>query len=121
MSTTHEIFIEPSALLVDLPDEHVVLCHEVIGQSGLRVHRSASVEAACEKIPRALPHLVIAGGGLSAASIAMLEDRAIAVGAVFVVLASGRDYESLLADLRGGVATARERFSRRRTGALRHS
>src|SRR5579863_9087694 len=99
MSTTHEIFIEPCAIVVGLPDEHVVLCHEVIGQAGLRVHKSKSLEAACEKILRALPHIVVASAALPTEQLVMIEDRTIAVGAVFVLLSDERDYEQVVSEL----------------------
>ena len=37
MAVTHQIYIEPHALVIGLPDEHVALCHEVMGDAGLRV------------------------------------------------------------------------------------
>lgn len=37
MAITHQLYIEPHALVVGLPDEHVALCHEVMGDAGLRV------------------------------------------------------------------------------------
>lgn len=116
MAITHQITIEPHALVVGLPDEHVALCHEVMGDAGLRVdvlRTGLGLAAACEKIPRALPQMVVASAGLGSEALAALEDRAIAVGAVFLLLGERPDYEAMGRQLETGVALARERFGRR--------
>ncbi len=114
MATTHQIIIEPHALVVGLPDEHVALCHEVMGEAGLRVDvMRTGLVAACERIPRALPQMVVASVALGPDALDMLEDRAIAVGAVFLLLGERPDYEAMGRQLETGVALARERFGRR--------
>lgn len=116
MATTHQIYIEPHALVVGLPDEHVALCHEVMGDAGLRVdvmRTGLGLAAACEKIPKALPQMVVASAALGPEALAALEDRAIAVGAVFLLLGERPDYEAMGRQLETGVALARERFGRR--------
>jgi hypothetical protein len=116
MATTHQIYIEPHALLVGLPDEHVALCHEVIGNAGLRVdviRTSLGLSEAYEMIPKALPQIVVASAALGPEALAHLEDRAIAVGAVFLLLGERPDYEAMGRQLETGVLLARERFGRR--------
>ncbi len=114
MTTTHQIRIEPHALVVGLPDEHVALCHEVMGDAGLRVDvMRTGLVAACERIPRALPQMVVASAALGPDALDLLEDRAIAVGAVFLLLGERPDYEAMERQLETGVALARERFGRR--------
>ena len=116
MAVTHQIYIEPHALVIGLPDEHVALCHEVMGDAGLRVdvlRTGLGLAAACEKIPKALPQLVVASASLGAAALDAIEDRAIAVGAVYLLLGDRPDYESMGRQLETGVALARERFGRR--------
>ena len=116
MATTHQIYIEPHALVVGLPDEHVALCHEVMGDAGLRVdvmRSGLAFAAACEKIPRALPQMVVVSASLGPEALAALEDRCIATGAVFLLLGERPDYESMGRQLETGVALARERFGRR--------
>lgn len=114
MTTTHQIYIEPHALVVGLPDEHVALCHEVMGDAGLRVDVMRSgVAAACERIPRALPQMVVASAALGPDALSAIEDRAVAVGAVFLLLGERPDYEAIGRQLETGVVLARERFGRR--------
>jgi hypothetical protein len=116
MPTTHQIYIEPHAMVVGLPDEHVALCHEVMGDAGLRVdvmRLSLGLPAMCEKIPQGLPQMVVASARLGPEALSALEDRAIAVGAVFLLLGERPDYEAMARQLEGGIALARERFGRR--------
>jgi hypothetical protein len=116
MAVTHQIYIEPHALVIGLPDEHVTLCHEVMGDAGLRVdvlRTGLGLVAACDKIPKALPQMVVASASLGSDALSALEDRAIAVGAVFLLLGDRPDYESMGRQLETGVALARERFGRR--------
>jgi hypothetical protein len=116
MAVTHQIYIEPHALVIGLPDEHVALCHEVMGDAGLRVdvmRTGLGLAAACEKIPKALPQMVVASASLGPQALSALEDRAIAVGAVFLLLGDRPDYEAMGRQLETGVMLARERFGRR--------
>jgi hypothetical protein len=116
MPVTHQIYIEPHALVIGLPDEHVTLCHEVMGDAGLRVdvlRTGLALGAACEQIPKALPQMVVAAASLGPEAVAALEDRAIAVGAVFLLLGDRPDYEAMGRQLESGVTLARERFGRR--------
>jgi hypothetical protein len=115
---THQVYIEPHALVIGLPDEHLALCHEVMGDAGLRVDvmrtgLGLALAAACEKIPKALPQMVVASASLGPDALSALEDRAIAVGAVFLLLGERPDYESMGRQLETGVSLARERFGRR--------
>lgn len=118
MAVTHQIYIEPHALVIGLPDEHVALCHEVMGDAGLRVDVLRSglgigIAAACDKIPKSLPQMVVAAASLGPDALASIEDRAIAVGAVFLLLGDRPDYEAMSRQLETGVTLARERFGRR--------
>jgi hypothetical protein len=116
MAITHQVYIEPHALVIGLPDEHIALCHEVMGDAGLRVdvlRTALGLGAACEKIPKTLPQMVVASASLGADAVSALEDRAIAVGAVFLLLGDRPDYESMGRQLETGVTLARERFGRR--------
>ena len=112
MSITHQVVVEPSAIAVALPDEHVVLCHEVFGQAGMRVHRTEHVTTACENIAKLLPQVVITSTALKNEVREMIEDRAVAVGAVLAVLHTDRDYESIERNLRGARLEARAQFGR---------
>lgn len=110
---THEVFVEPAAFAVALPDEHVVLCHEVLGQAGLRVHRIHNVPLACEKITLHLPRIVVASAALPTSDLDMIEDRTVAVGAVLVFLESHKQYDAIERTLQTGLGVVRERFGRR--------
>jgi hypothetical protein len=114
MMTTHQVFIEPCAVLVGLPGEHVTLCHEVFGARDIRVHTAADAKEATERITKVLPQLVVVSAGLSTDDRARVEDLAVAVGAVFVVLGGHRDYLAIERELEIAVSVARERFGKSR-------
>jgi hypothetical protein len=109
---THQVFVEPSAVAVALPDEQLVLCHEVFGQAGLRVHRTEHVLAACERITKLLPQVVVTSSVLRSEVRNMIEDRTVAVGAVLVEPRPGCDFNAIERDLDDAVATARRRLGR---------
>jgi hypothetical protein len=109
---THQVFVEPCAVVVALPDEHVVLCHEVLGQAGLRVHRAEHVIAACEHITKLLPQVVVTPASLRSDVRSMIEDRAVAVGAVLATLEPTRDFNAIERDLHVALATVRELLGR---------
>jgi hypothetical protein len=109
---THQLYVEPSAMAVALPEEQVDLCHEVLGQAGLRVHRDEHVLAACKRITKLLPQVVVASAMLRSEVREMIEDRAVAVGAVLVELHPDRDVGTASRDLDDAVSTARRRLGR---------
>jgi hypothetical protein len=106
MSITHQVFIAPSALAVGLADEQVVLCIEVFERAGLKVHRT-DAGAACEQMTKLLPQIVIVPRELEAALREMIDDRAVAVGAIVAVLATAQDFASIETTLEQAVVAAR--------------
>ncbi|HEY8076734.1 MAG TPA: hypothetical protein VIF62_21560 [Labilithrix sp.] len=110
--TTHQVYIEPCAVVVGLPSEHVTLCHEVFGAGGIRVHAVADVSAATERITKVLPQLVVASANLGGSDRERVEDGAVAVGAVYLLLAELADYLAIERQLESAVAIARERFGK---------
>jgi hypothetical protein len=113
MLTQHP-FVEPSAVTIALPDEQVVLCHEVFGEAGLRVHRAEHVLAACERIAKLLPQVVVTSTALRNDVREMVEECAVAVGAGLVELPPHRDFGMIERDLDDAVRTARRRLGLRR-------
>ncbi len=103
---THQVLIEPSAIAVGLPDEQVVLCIEVFGRNGLRVHR-ADPGAACERLTKLLPQIVVIEADLGGEIREMIDDRVAAVGAVLVELPKGSDFAAVERLLDESVDTAR--------------
>src|ERR1700710_1406508 len=99
MDTTTELFIEPSAIAVGLPDEMLALCHEYLAPGGLTVKRVAHAHAACERIAVLLPRLVVVPAAMRSDDLDMIEDRAAAVGALVLHLDPGHGYELLGAQL----------------------
>lgn len=113
MSTTTEIFVEPNAIAVALPEEHVVLCHEVIGQAGIRVHAVRDAELAVNKIAKAMPQLVVVSSrALPDGVRERIEDTTAAVGAVLVRLPDEHDYLAIEQALTRGLGAARAQFGR---------
>lgn len=99
MDTTTELFIEPSAIVVDLPDDMLALCHEFLAPGGLAIRRVAHAHAACERMAVLLPRLVVVPAAMRSADLDMIEDRAEAVGAVVLHLDPDHGYELLGAQL----------------------
>lgn len=99
METTTELFVEPSALVVDLGDDMLALCHEFLPPGGLKVYRVAHAHAACERIGVVLPRLVVVPAAMRSADLDMIEDRAAAVGAIVLHLDPEHGYELLGAQL----------------------
>jgi vacuolar-type H+-ATPase subunit F/Vma7 len=89
-----------------LPDEQVVLCIEVFGRNRLQVHR-ADPDAACERLTKLLPQIVVIAEDLAAEIREMIDDRAVAVGAVIVVLPKDSDFATIERLLEQSVDAAR--------------
>lgn len=106
MSITHQVFVAPSALAVGLAEEQVVLCIEVFERAGLKVHR-ADPEAACERMTKLLPQIVIVPRELEAKVRDMIDDRAVAVGAIVAELTADQDFASIEKTLDQAVDAAR--------------
>jgi hypothetical protein len=106
MSITHQVFIEPAAIAVALSEEHVVLCIEVFGRAGLKVHR-ADAATACERMSKLLPQIVVIADTLDAAHREMIDDRAVAVGAVVIALEASNDFAAIEKRLEAAVNEAR--------------
>lgn len=114
METTTELYVEPSALVVAVPDDLLALCHEYLGPGGLKVNRVAHAHAACERIGVLLPRLVVVPAAMRSAELDMIEDRAAAVGAVVLHLDAGHGYDQLGAQLHLTVQDLRMKYGRSR-------
>jgi len=110
--TTHQVFVEPSAVVVGLPSDHLVLCHEVLGQARLSVHAFDDAGLACGNIAALLPRLVVVPATLPQDYLEMVDDAAVAVGAPLLLLYGDETYEALEARLEGAVRDVRARFAR---------
>ena len=107
---TSEVSVEPSAIAVDLPDDLFVLCHEVLPEAGLIIHRAGHAHAACERIAVLLPQLVVVPATMKSTELDLVEDRAIAVGAIVLHLDPDHGYDVLTAQLEETVHQIRARF-----------
>ena len=114
METTTELFLEPSAIVVDVADDMVALCHEYLPPAGLKVYRVAHAHAACERIAVLLPRLVVVPAAMRSADLDMIEDRAAAVGAIVLHLDPTHGYELLGAQLHLTVQDLRATYGRNR-------
>lgn len=85
----------PTAMMVGLPEQLAGRCTAVLAGSGLRVLRVGHVAAACERMPVAMPQLVLARADLEEGERELLADRCVAVGAHLLAL----DPEATLASL----------------------
>jgi hypothetical protein len=110
------VIIVPSAIVVGLSPEQVVLCHEVFGARGLKVHAHDDVEEAAAAITKMLPQLVVASATLEEVASERVEDVTVAVGAIFIQLvpADRPDYVALERQLETAVKLAREHFGKSR-------
>ncbi len=111
MDTTTQLYVEPSAIVVGLPDDMLALCHEYLPPGGLAVKRVAHAHAACERIAVLLPRLVVVPADMRAADLDLIEDRAAAVGAIVLHLEADHGYELLGAQLDLTVQDLRAKYS----------
>lgn len=112
METTTELFVEPNAIVVGVPDDMLALCHEFLPLAGLKVYRVAHAHAACERIAVLLPRLVVVPAAMRSADLDMVEDRAAAVGAIVLHLDPSHGYELLGAQLHLTVQDLRAMYRR---------
>lgn len=89
----------PTAMLVGLPDQLAGRCTAVLAGTGVRVLRVGHVAAACERMPVAMPQVVVALDDLAAAEREMLEDRCVAVGAQLLALPADATAKAVAAEL----------------------
>lgn len=113
VETTTELFVEPSAFTVGIADDLLALCHEFLPPAGLKVHRVAHAHAACERMAVLLPRLIVVPAAMRSAELAMIEDRAAAVGAVVLHLDPSHGYELLGAQLHYTVEDLRTAYGGR--------
>jgi hypothetical protein len=113
METTTELFIEPSAVVVGIPDDVLTLCHEFLPPAGLRIYRAADPHLAGDAIVTLLPRLVIVPAAMRSADLDMLEDCAAAVGAIVLHLDPTHGYELLGEQLHLTVQDLRKAYARR--------
>lgn len=106
MSITHQVFVEPAAVAVALPAEQLVLCIEVFGRAGLKVHR-ADIDEAIERMTKLLPQIVVVARDLGPDVRERIDDRAVAVGAVILELEPNSDFDAIEKKLDEAVAKAR--------------
>lgn len=104
--------IAPSAVVVGLPAEHLVLCHEVLGTARLEVHAFDDAGLACGNIAALLPRLVVVPATLPQDFLEIIDDAAVAVGAPLLLLYGDETYADLQERLEGAVRDVRERFAR---------
>jgi hypothetical protein len=112
METTTELYVEPSAIVVGVPDDMLALCHEYLPAGGLKVHRVAHAHAACERMVVLLPQLVVVPASMRSAELDMIEDRAAAIGAIVLHLDPSHGYELLGAQLHLTVQDLRKKYGR---------
>lgn len=112
MDTTTELYVEPSAILVDLSDELLALCHEYLPLGGLTVYRVGHAHAACERMAVLLPRLVVVPAAMRASDLDIIEDRAEAVGATVLHLDAAHGYELLGAQLHLTLQDLRMQYGR---------
>ena len=114
MKATDQIYVEPSAVLVDLPEEVLELCHVMLPSSGLAVHSVTYSPATCDQIASLLPELVIVPVTMRAAELDMIEDRAVAVGATILYLDAGHGHESVETQIFETLKDVNAKFAGRR-------
>lgn len=112
MSATSQVMIAPSAVVVGLPAPHLVLCHEVLGAARLEVHAFDDAGLACGNIAALLPRLVVVPATLPQEFLEMVDDAAVAVGALLLLLYGDESYDALEARLEEAVREVSVRFAR---------
>lgn len=114
LDRTGETSLAPSAVTFGLSAAHVILCHKVIGDAGLRVEVArGALGVACNDIAEALPQVVVTSDAIGDEGLALLEDVAIAVGAVFLVLEESTTLDLIALEIEAAVVVATERVEYR--------
>ena len=101
-----------TAMLVALDEAVVGVCVPLLDDAGYRVIRVRHVPAACERLPVAMPQLVVAPTTLPPAEAEMLKDRCVAVGAELLTIPPDVDARVLVPLLARAAHTALERQQR---------
>lgn len=98
-----------TAMLVALDEAVVGVCVSLLDDAGFRVIRVRHVPAACERLPVAMPQLVVAPSTLPSAEAEMLKDRCVAVGAELLAIPPDIEARALMPLLAHAAHTALER------------
>lgn len=85
----------PTAMLVGLPEPLGGRAAAVLGGTGLRLLRVGHAAAASERIPVAMPQLVVVTTTLAPAEHELLVDRCVAVGAELLAFAADAELHAL--------------------------
>lgn len=91
---------DATALLVGLEHELGETCGDVLGLLGFKVLKVGHAAAACERIPVAMPMLVVVPQDAKPEDRAEVKERCIAVGAELVVTPSLPNQEDVVAIVR---------------------
>jgi hypothetical protein len=76
--------VETTAVLLGLPGAIFDAVADALQRSGVGVFRVGNMSAACERLPQAMPQVVVVLGALKAPDRETLVDRATAVGAAVI-------------------------------------
>lgn len=109
--------VDTTAILLGLPGNVFDTVAEALQSSGVNVIRVGNVTAACERLPLAMPQVVVVLGALKDDEREMLTDRATAVGALVVNVDPAVDQETLDDLVQRTVRVALERKLRRDSGS----
>jgi hypothetical protein len=88
-------FLDTLAFIVGGPPDIAAKCSDVFENAQIRVNRVAHAAAACERLPIAMPQMVVVIGALRQDERDALVDRATAVGALLFDLDPELDTETL--------------------------
>lgn len=105
--------VAPTAMLIGLADELASTCGAILTSTGLKVLRVAHVAAACERIPVAMPQLVLVSTTLPSDDRETITDRCVAVGAEVLRVEPNVDLQVFGELLRNAADTAFVRSLRR--------
>ncbi|WP_146649148.1 hypothetical protein [Labilithrix luteola] len=98
-----------TAMLIALDDRLAGTCVTLLDDAGFRVIRVKHVAPALERLPVAMPQLVLFPATLVAAEEEMLTDRCVAIGAELLKLAPNLDARALAALIASSAHSALER------------
>jgi hypothetical protein len=83
--------VDTTAVLLGLPGAIFDAVADALQRSGVGVFRVGNMAAACERLPQAMPQVVVVLGALKSSDHEALVDRATAVGAAVIEAPPGLD------------------------------
>lgn len=105
-----------SAMIVGLDGMSGGVCFSYFDESGLRVIAARTVAAALQRMPEAMPGVVVMADDLDPTEIAQIEDHALAIGAVLAIIPRSANEMEIRSRLTEAIRAPRPRVAEEEAG-----